>query len=220
MLQPATFNFLSAVADNNNREWFADNRARYESAREDALNFTENLITGLTKVDRNFSPNVPANKCLLRIYRDVRFSKNKAPYKNNFGIWLSSGEKGITKPGYYIHLQPGASFFAAGCWMPPAQELKLIRQEIDYNSDVFRQIIEQPKFSKDFILSNQDALKTAPKGYPIDHPEIAFLKLKSFEVSQQIEDNEFFKKSIVNKLISSFEIVYPFVAFLRGALST
>lgn len=220
MLQPSTFDFLSAVAENNDREWFATNRSFYDAAREDALAFTSLLISGLAKIDPQISSELNPGKCVLRIYRDVRFSKNKAPYKNNFGIWFSGGEKGITQPGYYIHLQPGASFFAAGCWMPPSLELKKIRQEIDYNSEAFHDIIENSTFSNTFIFSKADTLKKAPKTYHPDHPDITFLKLKSFEVTHLITDTEFFKKSIVEKLITSFQTVYPFVSFLRSALST
>lgn len=220
MLQPSTFDFLSAVAENNDREWFATNRSFYEAAREDALAFTSQLISGLAKIDPQISSDLNPRKCVLRIYRDIRFSKNKAPYKNNFGIWFSGGEKGITQPGYYIHLQPCASFFAAGCWMPPSLELKMIRQEIDYNSEAFHEIIENSNFSNTFTFSKSDTLKTAPKSYSPGHPDIAFLKLKSFEVSHQIIDEELLKKSIVDKLITSFQAVYPFVSFLRSALTT
>ncbi len=128
----------------------------------------------------------------MRIYRDVRFSKNKDPYKTNFGIWFSAYSKGGDEPGYYLHLQPGNCFIAGGYWMPDATHLKLIRQEIDYNSSDFLNMLQEKKFAANFQLSTENTLKKAPKGYDPDDPNIAYLKLKSFEVVKKIADEEFY----------------------------
>ncbi|MGY3053949.1 uncharacterized protein (TIGR02453 family) [Pedobacter sp. UYEF25] len=218
MLKKQTLDFIEAVVANNNREWFAENKHLYEEARLDVLEFASVLIPKLAKVDPMISADTDPKKCLMRIYRDVRFSKNKDPYKTNFGMWFSANGKGGNEPGYYLNIAPGASFLAGGYWMPEAVHLKLIRQEIDYNAAGFNEIINNPSFSKHFSLLGNSALKKAPKGYDADDPNIALLKLKSFEVITKLADNELFKSTIVDKLISSYQIIHPFVAFLRDAV--
>jgi uncharacterized protein (TIGR02453 family) len=218
MIKPETLAFIAEVAENNNREWFAENKARYEIAKADVLAFIDQLIPELAAADPEFSLETQSKKCLLRIYRDVRFSKNKDPYKNNFGISFGVKGKGVNEPGYYLHIQPGSCFFAAGFWMPEAADLKRIREEIDYNTSEFLDIINHKNFKDTFILSQEDKLKKAPKGYDTDHPQIELLKLKSFTVTFPIKDEAFFKPGIVNKLRNAFESVYPFIAFLRRAV--
>jgi len=218
MLKKDTLNFIKDVAENNNREWFAANKDVYEAAKADVLTLVTALIPELAKVDPLLSAEADPKKSLLRIYRDVRFSKNKDPYKNNFGIWFSAKSKGGNEPGYYLHIQPGKSFIAGGYWMPDAPHLKLIRQEIDYNIGDFKEIINAKDFKKNFKLGFDNALKNAPKGYDPADPNIEFLKLKSFEATTKIDDEEFLKPNLVNKLISSFKTVQPLVAFLRNAI--
>ncbi|RZL65739.1 MAG: DUF2461 domain-containing protein [Pedobacter sp.] len=218
MLKKDTLNFIKNVAENNNREWFAENKQKYEEAKADVLEFVSAIIPELSKIDPLISADLDPKKCLMRIYRDVRFSKNKDPYKNNFGMWFSSKSKGGNEPGYYLHIQPGKSFIAGGYWMPEAPHVKLIRQEIDYNISDFKEVLENKDFKKNFKLGTANALKNAPKGYDPADPNIEYLKLKSFEASMKLDDEEFFKPTLVNKLISSFKTVNPLVAFLRNAL--
>jgi len=217
MLKKETLNFIKDVAENNNREWFAVNKEVYEEAKNDVLKLVSAIIPELAKIDPILSAEADPKKCLLRIYRDVRFSKNKDPYKNNYGMWFST-KKGGNEPGYYLHIQPGKSFIAGGYWMPDLPHLKLIRQEIDYNAEDFKAIINDQEFKKNFKLGGDNALKNAPKGYDPADPNIEFLKLKSFEATMKIEYEEFFKPNLVNKLISSFKTVQPLVAFLRNAI--
>jgi len=217
MLKKETLSFIKDVAENNNREWFAANKDVYEAAKEDALALAAAIIPELAKIDPILSAEADPKKTLLRIYRDVRFSKNKDPYKNNYGMWFST-KKGGNEPGYYLHIQPGKSFIAGGYWMPDVPHLKLIRQEIDYNIGDFKEIINEKDFKKNFKLGVDNALKNAPKGYDPADPNIEFLKLKSFEATMKIDDEEFFKPKLVNKLISSFKTVQPLVAFLRNAI--
>lgn len=217
MLKKDTLDFIKEVAINNNREWFADNKHKYEDAKADVLNLVASIIPELSKIDPLISADSDPKKCLLRIYRDVRFSKNKDPYKNNFGIWFSSKVKGGNEPGYYLHIQPEKSFIAGGYWMPEAPHLKLIRQEIDYNIGEFKEIIESKDFKNNFKFGSGASLKNAPKGYDPSDPNIEYLKLKSFEAVMELKDDEFLKPTIVNKLISSFKNVNPLVAFLRNA---
>lgn len=218
MLQKETLNFIKAVASNNNRDWFAENKHLYEQAKADVLSLATALIPKLAQIDPLISEETDPKKCLMRIYRDVRFSKNKDPYKTNFGLWFSAKGKGGNEPGYYLNIAPNASFLAGGYWMPDANHLKLIRQEIDYNAAGFLEIINNPDFKKNFSLNGNSALKKAPKGYSPDDPNIALLKLKSFEVSMKLEDEDFFKANLVDKLISSYQKIQPLVAFLREAI--
>ncbi|TCD12510.1 DUF2461 domain-containing protein [Pedobacter frigidisoli] len=218
MLKASTIKFIKDVAENNNREWFAENKAVYEEAKADVLEMVGKIIPALAKIDPTLSADADPKKSLLRIYRDVRFSKNKDPYKNNFGMWFST-KKGGNEPGYYLHIQPGKSFIAGGYWMPDAPHLKLIRQEIDYNIGDFKEVIENKDFKKNFKLGVDNALKNAPKGYDPADPNIEFLKLKSFEATMKIEDKEFFDPAFVDKLISYFNMVQPLVVFLRNAVN-
>ena len=219
MIKPETLGFITDVAENNNREWFAENKERYETAREDVLSFIALLIPELAAVDKEFPADMPAKKCLMRIYRDVRFSKNKDPYKNNYGTSFRVKGKGVPEPEYYLHIQPGNSFLAAGFWMPEAAVLKKIREEIDYNTSEFLDIINAGDFKKIYKLSEEDKLKKAPKGYENDHPQIELLKLKSYIAIYPLKDEEFLKPGIVDKLKNAFKSVYPFILFLRNAMA-
>lgn len=217
MLKKETFKFLKLLIENNNREWFAENKYLYEAAKEDLFPFISNLIKEFAVIDPQYPADTPPKKALMRIYRDVRFSKNKDPYKKNFGIGFDVKGYGPHTPSYYLHIEPNNCFFGVGFWQPEPSVLKMIREEIDYSSSEFLEIIEAEEFKKFYVLSKEDTLKNAPKGYEVDHPQIAFLKLKSFIAIYKIDDEEFFKPTIVNKLITVFKSIQPFVLFLRKA---
>jgi uncharacterized protein (TIGR02453 family) len=218
MIKAASLQFIKQVSENNNREWFAEHKAEYEAARADVLAFTALLIPELAAIDKDFPKGTHAKSCIMRIYRDVRFSKDKSPYKTNFGIFFAVHGKSGAEPGYYINLQPGNCFFAAGYWMPDTASLKSIREEIDYNTEEFLGIIQAKSFTDLFEISKEDTLKTSPKGYPNDHPMIDILKLKSFNGIYRLPDEAFIKPGIVNKLKTAFESIYPFILFLRTAV--
>lgn len=218
MLQKKTFNFLREIADHNNREWFAENKARYEEAKLDLFEFISPLIESLSSIDPRFSADTPPKKCLLRIYRDVRFSPNKMPYKRHYGIAFDIKGYGPNTPSYYLHLEPNNCFFGAGFWMPESAVLKNIREEIDYSSEEFEGIINAETYLEVFNLSKEDSLKRAPKGYDVDHPMIDYLKLKSFISVCSLKEEDFYKIDIVDKLKTAFESIQPFILFLRKAV--
>jgi len=220
MIHKKTLDFLDLLSENNNREWFAENKQVYEEAKADLLVMIAELIKEFSSIDPQYAADTEPKKALMRIYRDVRFSKNKDPYKKNYGIAFDVKGYGPNTPSYYLHLQPGSCFFGVGFWQPETQTLKMIREEIDYNASEFLSIIEANEFKKIYTISQEDKLKKAPKGYEIDHPQIELLKLKSFIAIYKIADAEFFKPSIVNKLKTAFEIIQPFVLFLRKATTT
>ncbi|HVE60219.1 MAG TPA: DUF2461 domain-containing protein, partial [Chitinophagaceae bacterium] len=182
MLEAATLRFLSQLKKNNNRDWFEKHRPDYEAARLDFQNFIYLLIKDLGKTDPSIA-GLNAKDCLFRINRDIRFSKNKLPYKTNMGASIKRGGKKSPFCGYYFHCEPGASFIGGGLWMPEAESLKKLRQEIDYNFEEFRNIINDKKFKSaygDLYKGEDVSLATAPKGYEKDHPAISYLKLKCF----------------------------------------
>jgi uncharacterized protein (TIGR02453 family) len=219
MIQKQTFDFLTELADNNNREWFMDNKARHDAARENVIDFAGKLIKELHKIDPAVPAEMDPKKCVLRIYRDIRFSKNKTPYKNNFGISLPT--TGVKAGGaeYYFQVQPGKSFIAGGYWMPEAAHLKAIRQEIDYNGRDLQAIIDDAEFVKLFgSFRDQDKLKTLPRDYSADNENIELLKLKSFIAWHELKDKDLMKTDLVDKIAAICSKIYPLNVFLRNAI--
>lgn len=220
MITSDTFNFLKDISENNNREWFQDNKSCYHSARENILDFAALLIQEISYFDDAIPKDLNPADCVMRIYRDIRFRKDKTPYKPNFAIAVSAAGKNFNGPGYYVHIEPGNSFGGGGSWHPESSQLKATRQEIDYNSSGFLEIVRHPDFKTCFKdLDQEDKLKTAPKGYPADHELIDYLKLKSFTASHFFTDTELQKKNGVRNVAAAFEKLYPFMVFLRQAIA-
>lgn len=218
MIRQTTLSFLTQLKDNNNRDWFEANRKTYESARQEYLLFVTEMLAGLKGFDTTLA-GLESKKCMFRINRDVRFSKNKDPYKTNFGSYFNKGGKGIECAGYYFHLEPGGSFIGGGYWMPQAPELKKIRSEIDYNVDEFLGILNEKELKKLFgNLGNDQKLSRPPQGYGPDNPAIEYLKLKSFVVTAPITDAELLDKSLTKKILAHFKAMVPLVHFLNRAI--
>ncbi|MFD2148103.1 DUF2461 domain-containing protein [Mucilaginibacter antarcticus] len=220
MIQQQTLDFLSDLVDNNNREWFMDNKVRYDQARQNVIDFTTELIKLMHKVDPALSPELDAKKCVMRIYRDVRFSKNKTPYKNNFGISLPTTGTKLGGAEYYFQIQPGGkSFIAGGYWMPDAAHLKAIRQEIDYNGHDLTNVIDDAAFVKLFgDFRAQDKLKTLPRDYTADHEHIELLKLKSFIALHHIKDKDILSAKAAENVAALCSKICPLNVFLRNAI--
>jgi uncharacterized protein (TIGR02453 family) len=211
--------FLKSIAKNNNREWFEKNKPKYLESKKQFEDFLESLHKELLTFDESLAGLNP-RKQGFRIYRDVRFSKDKRPYKINMGAGFSAHGKMEQEPGYYIHIEPGKSFVAGGIYMPDAERLSKIRQEIDYNATDFLKILNDKKFKKVFPgLDNFDALKTAPKGYPKDHPHIDLLKNKSFVVSHRFTDTDVTSKAFVKKVAATCKILKPLNDFMTNAIA-
>lgn len=217
MVSKQTLDFLAKLKKNNSKEWFDKNRAQYEVIKKEHKDFVNQVIQSIAKFDSSVK-HLEAKDCIFRINRDIRFSANKAPYKTNIGAYISPEGKKSFSAGYYIHIEPGNCFLAAGMWMPPTPQLNAVRQEIDYNADEFRKIISSKSFIKHFKkLSEEDKVKTTPKGYDKNHPEIEFLKLKSFIALKNIKDTEANSKGFVKIISETFEAAYPLNKFLRRA---
>ncbi len=220
MNAPLILKFLKNLSKNNNREWFEKNKSVYLEAKVSFEDFLESFHKELLKIDDTLGSLNP-RKLGFRIYRDVRFSKDKRPYKNNMGAGFSPHGKMEQEPGYYIHLEPGnKSMIAGGMYMPNPENLAKIRQEIDYNSDALLKVLKAKEFKKNFDgLSDWDRLKTAPKGYPKDHPQIELLKNKSFTVSHSFTDAEVMDKNFLKKVIVICKHIKHLNNFLNHALS-
>lgn len=217
MIQSSTLDFLNKLKKNNSKEWFDKNRTDYEIAKDNFREFINELIQSTAKFDASIKM-LEAKNCVFRINRDIRFSNDKTPYKTNMGASINPGGKKSFSAGYYLHIQPGASFLAGGMWQPPAPQLAAIRQEIDYNAPEFRKIIGHKDFKKHFGgLSTEDQLKSAPKGYDKDHPEIEILKNRSFIVVQQLTDKEVLSKDFLKTCTAGFKAMHPMNLFLRRA---
>jgi uncharacterized protein (TIGR02453 family) len=220
MIKKETVDFLKTLKKNNSKEWFDNNRTKYLAAKENYLDFVAEILNTLKSIDPTLQDIQPKN-CVFRINRDVRFSANKNPYKTNFGASFSKGGKKIACAGYYFHLEPGACFIGGGYWMPMAEDLTKIRQEIDYGFDEFKNIIQQRAFKNTFdTLDNKEKLIRPPKGYEKDNPALEYLKLKNFIVMASIEDNELLEKDLIPKVISHFKVMKPLVDFLNRAIDS
>lgn len=220
MLQPSTIQFLQKLKKNNNKEWFEKNRSAYELAKKDFTFFIENVINELKKKDATLQL-LEAKNCTFRINRDIRFSKNKTPYKTNMGASLNKGGKKAITAGYYLHIEPGASFMACGIWMPMQEELKKIRQEIDYNLEEFNLLISAKKFIQEFgglEKTKEYLLSRPPKGYDTDNPAIEYLKFKSYIVSKKVSDKEITNKNFIKNIVTTFETAIPLIQFLNQAI--
>lgn len=211
--------FLKGLARNNDREWFEKNKETYLQLKEAFEIFVGDVLTEMIAFDPSLAGLDP-KRLTYRIYRDVRFSKDKTPYKTNMSAAISSGGKTMGTPGYYFQLEPGGkSFVAAGLYMPQAETLSKIRQEIDYNGERLQKILKEPKFRKLYAgLWTGDALKSVPKGYAKDHPQIELLKLKSFLVEHAFTDEDVRAKTFRKKLIDSMRTAQPLIEFLKEGL--
>ncbi len=214
------FKFLKNLSKNNDRAWFEKNKAKYLEAKETFDRFVAALLTELVGFDESLASLDP-KKITFRIYRDVRFSKNKAPYKSNMSAGISPRGKMVDEPGVYLHIQPGnKSFIAAGLWMPQPEPLAKIRQEIDYNGDVLKKITSDKKFKKTFgEFEPEGALKNVPRGYEKDHVYAEWLKLKSFVVSRTFTDAEVLDKKFMKTVIESYKTAKPLNDFLKEAIA-
>ncbi len=218
MIEPKTFDFLKDLVKNNHRDWFLENKEKYEQARENVIDFAGETLKLLAQIDPQVQADLDPKKCVMRIYRDVRFSKDKTPYKSNFGINFKTGFANADL-GYYIHLQPEKCFVGGGYWMPPPDHVKAIRQEIDYNGHVLNAIVSDASFINDFsAFDQQEQLKNYPKGYEPDHEFSNLLKLKSFAAIHPLADKELMNKNSAQAVADYLHKILPLNNFLNQAL--
>jgi len=213
MLDQDVFNFLNQLKLNNNRDWFKKNKHLHDHSKKIVTNYAEELFQEL-KADNQLD-----RVKVFRIYRDVRFSKNKTPYKTHFGIGFHR-----TKPkyrgGYYLHIEPENSFIATGFWKPEKEDLLRIRKEIEADHSYFKNVVQHPVLNKKWGTLKGDTLKTAPKGFEKDHPGIEHLRFKQFIFMKKINDQQIVKANFNDWIKEQFKAAKPFVNFMGEILTT
>lgn len=220
MLTPATLKFLKNLKKNNNKPWFDVHRNEYEAAKNDFEQFIQSVIDKHGKNDGDIKELI-AKKCMFRINRDIRFSKDKSPYKTNFGASMDKGGKKSGLAGYYFHLEPGKSFLGGGLWMPQPEALKKVRQEIDYCFDEFQKIMSGKKFKTVFgeLYTGEGVqLAKVPQGFEKESPAAPFLKFKSWLVISELKDTDITAKNLVARTVEAFSLMQPLVKFLNRPL--
>jgi uncharacterized protein (TIGR02453 family) len=214
IIEKSTLDFLSELVDNNTREWFAINKGRYDSARKNYISFLDDLLNEMQEIEPA-AHGQQGKDLVFRIYRDVRFSHDKRPYKDHFGAYIAEGGRKSILPGYYLHLAANDnSFLAGGLWMPPADYLKAVRQEIDYNLDEFKKIVETSDFKKMFGELRGEKLKTTPKGYDKENPAIEYLRYKSWNAIMPLTDKQVLSEEFKDIVLEGFRRLKPLNKFL------
>ncbi len=217
-IEKETLNFLSALAINNNREWFNENKPLYLKAKENVEIVVNEVIAGVAQFDQSIE-RLEAKNCMFRIYKDTRFSKDKTPYKTNIGASLvEKGPKTLNHAGYYIHIQPGQSFLAGGVYMTEPQNLKAIRSAISQNKDTFLKILNKKTF-RDHLELRGDRLVKVSQGFDKNDPMADYLKFKQFTVFHPLSDAEVLDGGFVAHCINICKEIYPFNQFLNDAMS-
>jgi uncharacterized protein (TIGR02453 family) len=222
MLTKESLQFLDDLKVNNNRDWFLENKKRYEIFKKDYHQLVADFLDAMKPMDPSLEL-LEVKNCTFRINRDIRFSKDKSPYKAHLGVWLSTGVKGQNRAGYYVHIEKGASFIAGGFYSPEAEDLKKVRKEIAFFHDDLEAIIADKNFKKEFgslDVTETNSLKNPPRGYEKDHPAIEFLKLKSFTATQKYDIKEVTQKDFVAKMSQKLIALKPLNEFINRALTT
>lgn len=208
--------FLTELNENNNREWFAENKARFDACRKYFDGVATDLIAKISEFDADIK-SVQASECVFRIYRDIRFSHDKTPYKTHFGVYIASqGGRKSQRGGYYLHLDPAGCFMAVGVWCPPPHILKALRQSVCDNIDELNEIRTEKAFAANFnSFYEEDKLKTVPKGFPKDFEEPELLKLKHYMVEHKLDDSILKSTDFVDKVVELCKAGYPLNRFLN-----
>lgn len=219
MIEKSTLQFLKDLGNNNHKEWFHAHQTEYKALKENILDFTAAFIKEFGQVDPDIA-HLDPKKCLFRINRDIRFSKNKDPYKTNIGISMNKGGKKTDTAGYYINIQPGGSFVGGGQYMVMPDDLKKIRQEIDYNFEGFKNVLNDKNFKAyygDLSVEDKLKLKRPPKGYDAENPAVEFLKLKSFTAIKLLDDKTVLAPDFLAECVKGMTALHPLVNYLITA---
>ncbi|WP_121809737.1 DUF2461 domain-containing protein [Mucilaginibacter kameinonensis] len=216
LLPASVFDFMRQLKQNNNREWFAQNKEAYQLQLEYVETFTEGLLNLVNTHDVIETPT--AKKALHRIYRDIRFSKDKTPFKSNWsGGFKRAGKH--RRGGYYFHLEPGNTFIGGGFWAPNTPDLKRIRDDIAFDPSPLKQIINSKEFKTVFGVLEGEQLKTTPKGYAADDDAIELLRYKQFLVRRRFTDAEALSPDFVKQASDTFKSMRPFFDYMSDVLT-
>ncbi len=210
----AMLNFLALLKNNNNRPWFAEHKADYEKIRMDCFREIEELIDHVARFDSRVAGLTP-QEATYRIYRDIRFSNDKSPFKTHFGIVIASHGRKTKGAGYYLHIEPGECALYGGVWFPQSDVLRVLRRSVYDNMDELQEIISRPEFRKVFPQLEGDRLKTMPRGYPADAPHAELLKLKEYLVSCRYDDRLFERPDWQDTVAGHIRLLQPFTEFFN-----
>jgi len=208
--------FLKQLKLNNNREWFLENKDNYLKSKKLFEDFLEKVIAGISKFDKSIA-GVQTKESIFRIYRDVRFSHDKSPYKTHFGAFIVKGGKTYPRGGYYVHIEPDNSLLAGGIWNTTPPILKTLRQEIYDNAEEFLEIVENPELTK-YYIHDDEKLKKTPPQFPADLPVSEWLKNKRFTPFYNVSDNFFTSDDAVDNTCEKLKLLYPLNCFVNYAL--
>jgi uncharacterized protein (TIGR02453 family) len=218
LITASTLSFLKSLKKNNNKPWFDANKSKYLEVRNNFEEFVALLLQKMALFDEDLKE-LEYKNCVFRINRDVRFSKDKTPYKINFSASFNKGGKKSIYAGYYLHMQPGGnSFIGGGLWRPEPEQLKKVRQEIDYCFPEFKKIIEVPAFKKNYGGLEKDQnqmLINIPKGYEKENPAADFLRMKSFVATKNIADDDLTNPKFMNQIVDSYKTLKPLLNFIN-----
>lgn len=215
MITQQYFDFLSNLKENNNKIWFTENKPTYEKIKSDFEKIVAGLITEISKIEPQINILKPKD-CVFRIYKDVRFSKDKLPYKTNMGAFFVPGGKKSGMAGYYVHIEPGNCFIGGGIYMPQPPILKNIRDEVYYNYDEFLKVISEKNFIKYFKTISGSKTTLMPKGFPKDFIGADYLKFKDFTVIHEVKDSFLTDKNAIQNTLEIFKSMKPFNDFLNA----
>jgi uncharacterized protein (TIGR02453 family) len=210
----STLGFIEELARNDDRQWFGKNKAAYQAARKDFEQFVAAVLEDMAIADSDLAGLKPKD-CIFRIYRDMRFSKSKLPYKAHFGAAMGKNGRKSPFPNYYIHIEPGASFLGGGLYHPSGPVLQAVRQEIDYNWQDFDRILQKKHFHETFGNLRGAQLKTKPRGYDPNNPAIKYLKFKDLVVMHPFPDSWVVKKDFKSYVVEKFKVMKNFMDFLK-----
>lgn len=208
----ALYQFLNQLSEHNNRAWFQEHKEDYEKAKAEAEGIFQKVYDQIATLD-----DLDKLKT-FRIYRDVRFSKNKSPYKTNFGCNIPRRQP-HNRGSFYIHIEPGQNFVGVGFWMPEKDDLLRIRQAIAYE-DELEQILSDGNLKKHFGELLGDGLKTAPKGFDKEHPRMEWIKKKQFYFSKQYSDEEILSENFAKDMAKKYQFLLPFFKYMTEVLTT
>ena len=219
-LSKENFDFLNDLEKNNDRDWFTENKARYEKNHQDLIDFADKLLVEMNQHDT--IETVSGKKSLFRIYRDVRFSKDKSPYKTHWSGSFSRATK-LLRGGYYFHVQPGGnSFIGGGFWSPNKEDLQRIREDIATDASELRAILSDTDFVDTFngLAIHSEQLKTAPKGFDKEHPDVDLLRYKQFVVGTNFTDEQVLSDNFYQVANETFKKMRPFFDYMSDVLTT
>lgn len=215
MLTQHTLQFLNNLAENNNREWFHSNKKDYDKVKIEFENFCQEVLTGLSNFQEDLH-NTTAKSCILRINRDIRFATDKSPYKKYLGAGFGPGGKSSGKVDFYLQIQPNESFLGGGMWSPTSTQLAHFRQEIDYNPERLKNIIEKGEFKDYFNEIHGEKVKKMPKGYPMNHPDIDLLKYKQLFFVHRYSNEMVFSRGFAEEIINGCKILKPYLDYVNN----